>query len=77
MQIISASEAEQRLKALLDAVQHEPVMIRRQNREVAVVLSPADYRRITSANIERFQHFCDRVSESAKAHGITEQELNA
>ena len=75
MQLVSASEAKQRFAALLDTVQREPVTIRRQNREVAVVLSPADYRRLTGANIEMFQRFCDRVSENAKARGMTEREL--
>ena len=76
MQLVSASEAKQRFAALLDAVQREPVTIRRQNREVAVVLSPADYRRLTGANIEMFQRFCDRIAESAKARGMTEKELS-
>ena len=76
MQLVSASEAKQRFAALLDAVQREPVTIRRQNREVAVVLSPADYRRLTGANIELFQRFCDGVSERAKARRMTEKELN-
>ena len=40
MRYVSASEAKQRLAAVLDAAQREPVTIRRQNREVAVVLSP-------------------------------------
>lgn len=77
MQLVSASEAKQRFAALLDTVQREPVTIRRQNREVAVVLSPTDYRRLTRANIEMFQRFCDRVSEGAKARGMTEKELHA
>ena len=48
MRYVSASEAKQRLAALLDAAQREPVTIRRQNRDVAVVISPTDYRRLTS-----------------------------
>jgi PHD/YefM family antitoxin component YafN of YafNO toxin-antitoxin module len=39
MQCVSASEAKQRLAAILDTAQREPVMIRRQKRDVAVVLS--------------------------------------
>ena len=72
MRYVSASEAKQRLAAVLDAVQHEPVTIRRRSREVAVVLSPLDYRRLTAANVAEFQRFCDRVSEAAKARGLTE-----
>ena len=77
MRYVSASEAKQRLAALLDAAQREPVTIRRQNRDVAVVISPMDYRRLTSTNVEEFQRFCDRVSTSAKARGMTEDKLDA
>ena len=72
MRYVSASEAKQRLAAVLDTAQREPVTIRRQNREVAVVISPLDYRRLTSANLVEFQHFCDRVSDAARARGLTE-----
>ena len=77
MRHLSASDAKQRFAALLDAVQREPVTIRRQNREVAVVISPADYRRLTRANIDEFQRFCDRVSSKAKARGLTEDTLES
>ena len=76
MQFVSASEAKQRLAAVLDTAQREPVTIRRQNREVAVVISPLDYRRLTTANIAEFQRFCDLVSEGAQARGLTEDKLD-
>ena len=76
MRYVSASEAKQRLAALLDAAQREPVTIRRQNRDVAVVISPTDYRRLTSINVEVFQRLCDRISTAAKARGMTEEKLD-
>lgn len=76
MQFVSASEAKRRLGAVLDAAQREPVTIRRQEREVAVVLSPSDYRRLTTLNIAEFQRFCDRVSASATAKGLAEETLS-
>ena len=75
MRYVSASEAKQRLAAVIDTVQREPVTIRRQNREVAVVLSPTDFKRLTSTNIAEFQRFCDRVSQNAKARGMSEEAL--
>jgi prevent-host-death family protein len=39
MQYISATDAKPRLAALLDEAQREPVTIRRQNRDVAVIVS--------------------------------------
>ena len=76
MRYVSASEAKQRLAALLDAAQREPVTIRRQNRDIAVVISIADYRRLTSTNVEAFQRFCDRVSAAANANGMTAETLD-
>jgi prevent-host-death family protein len=75
MQSISATQAKQRLAALLDAAQREPVMIRRQNRDVAVVLSPREYDRLRALNASEFQGFCDRVAQGAAARGLTEDKL--
>lgn len=76
MQYVSASDAKQRLAALIDTAQREPVTIRRQNREVAVVLSPADYKRLTTTNVEEFRRLCDRVSSAAMAQGMSEEVLS-
>jgi prevent-host-death family protein len=75
MQYVTATEAKQRLAAILDAAQREPVMIRRQNREVAVVLSPGEYERLRGMNISEFEQFCDMVGEHAASRELTEQKL--
>jgi len=75
MKSVSATEAKQRFAALIDAAQREPVVIRRQNRDVAVIISPAEYDRIRGAQIDEFERFCDRVGAQAKARGLTEEIL--
>ena len=75
MRYVSATEAKQRLGALLDVAQREPVTIRRQNRDVAVLLSPREYDRLRAVNIDEFERFCDRVAERAAARGLTEEKL--
>ena len=75
MKYVSATEAKQRLAALLDAAQREPVMIRRQKRDVAVILSPAEYDRLRALNVEVFERFCDRVGHRAAARGLSEDQL--
>lgn len=60
-------------RRVLDAAQREPVIIRRQNRDVAVLLSPQDYERLRALNAMDFQQFCDRVAEKAAARGMTEE----
>jgi antitoxin Phd len=75
MRTVSATDAKQRLAALLDAAQREPVVIRRQNRDVAVIMSAEEYERIRDLNAGEFQRFADRVAAQAKARGMTESVL--
>ncbi len=53
--------------------QREPVVIRRQNRDVAVIMSAEEYERIRDLNAEAFQRFCDRVATQAEARGLNEE----
>ena len=76
MRSVSATEAKQRLAALLDAAQREPVVIRRQNRDVAVIMSAEEYERIRDLNAGEFQRFCDRVADQAQARGLTKATLS-
>jgi len=75
MRSISATDAKQRLAALLDAAQKEPVVITRQNREVAVIMSAEEYDKIRQINIAQFNRFCDRVGARAVSRGLTERKL--
>lgn len=75
MRYISATEAKQRLAAVLDAAQREPIVIRRQNREVAVLLSRQEYDKMRDLNVAEFQQFCDRIAEKAAARGLTQSKL--
>ena len=75
MRYVSATEAKQRLAALLDAAQREPVMIRRQRRDVAVLLSSQEYERLRSLNAAEFRRFCDQIGERTAARGLTADKL--
>lgn len=75
MRYVSATDAKQGFAEVLDAAQREPVVIRRQKRDVVVVLSVAEYEKITRLNVEEFQRFCDMVGERAAWRGVTEQKL--
>ena len=76
MLTISATEAKQGLASVLDAALREPVVIQRQKRNVAVVLSMQDYERLTQLNVREFQRFCDRVGNDAVGKELTEDGLN-
>jgi prevent-host-death family protein len=75
MRHVSAREAAQGFAAVLDAVQHEPVVIRRRKRDVAVLMSMAEYEELTRSDVEEFQRFCDMIGERAAARGLTEEKL--
>ena len=52
MQFVSDTEVNQAFAAVIDKVQREPVTIRQQNRDVAVIMSIEEYQRITRINIQ-------------------------
>jgi len=76
MKHVSSSEAKQRFAAVLDAAQHEPVTIRRQNREVAVIVSTREYERLRGLNVHEFEGFCDAMAKRARDRGLTEAALD-
>jgi antitoxin Phd len=49
MKSFSASDAKNRFGQLLDLAQAGPVRVQRQGRDVAIVMSPDEYRRMADA----------------------------
>jgi antitoxin Phd len=72
---ISATDAKQRFAAVIDAAQREPVRIRRQHRDVAIIMSTEEYDRIRGANVEELDRLCERVSKQAAERGLTDEIL--
>ena len=75
MRTVTASEAKQGLAQVIETAAREPVVIQRQKRDVAVVLSMQEYERLTRLNVAEFQRFCDQVGAAAQAAGMTEDKL--
>jgi len=75
MRTVTASEARQGLAEVLEASRREPVIIQRQKRDVAVVMSIDEYERLVHLNVAEFQRFSDRVGAKAKDAGMTEDVL--
>ena len=76
MKSVSTTDQKDRLNAIVDDAQREPVVIRREDRDVAIVLSMADYERLRAANVEELLSLQDDLSEKAAARGLTEERLN-
>ena len=75
MKRIAATEAKNRLGAILDEAQREPIVIRRQDRDIVVVLSMADYERLRAGNIQAFLDLRREVAAHAAARGLTDKRL--
>jgi prevent-host-death family protein len=75
MRTVTASEARQALAEIIDAARREPVIIQRQKRDVAVVMSMDEYERLVNLNVAEFKRFSDRVGAGAQEAGMTEEVL--
>jgi prevent-host-death family protein len=75
MKHVAATEAKNRLGAILDEAQREPIVIRRQDRDIAVVLSMADYERLRAGNVQAFLDLRKEVAAEAAAKGLTDKRL--
>ena len=71
----SASEAKQNFAAMLDAAAKQPVVIRRHDRDVAMVISPEEYARLHRLNVEKLIALCEKVGAEAEANGLTDEIL--
>jgi len=56
MKAITVTAARRRFGAVLDAAQTEPVMLRRHNRDVLVILSMEEYERISGPTSFKPRH---------------------
>jgi prevent-host-death family protein len=75
MKFVAATEAKNRLGAILDEAQREPIVIRRQDRDVAVIMSMAEFDRIRASNIDAFLAASKALAAEAKAKGLTAKKL--
>jgi prevent-host-death family protein len=75
MKRITATEAKNRLGAIIDDAQREPVIIQRQERDVAVVISMQEYERIRQGNVQAFLDARNELAAEAKRNGLTEEKL--
>lgn len=71
MQVVPTSGNEKFIRMAM----REPIAFEENGKEVAFMLSPADYYRLTKRNAESFKRFCDTVSDRAVERGLTEEIL--
>jgi prevent-host-death family protein len=75
MKKVAATEAKNRLGAILDEAQREPIVIQRQDRDIAVVVSIAEFERLRASNVNAFLEASRALAAEAKANGLTARKL--
>lgn len=75
MRKVAATEAKNRLGAILDQAQREPIVIQKQDRDFAVVLSMSEFERLRGANARAFLEARNAIAEEARAKGLTGKRL--
>lgn len=63
------------LSKAVNMAQKEPVFIKDKGKDVAVILSAKDYKRIAQSNIKALLTLCDSIGKKAKAKGLTQARL--
>jgi prevent-host-death family protein len=73
---ITLSEVSGGFEAVLDEVNRTPIVICDDGRELAVMLSIADYDRLRTGAVAAFLELRNEVSREAAENGLTEERLN-
>ncbi len=75
MQYTAEWDTEPQLKAITDAAQTGPVVIRHDQQDVAVVVSIQRYERLRQSAIDELERLCDEISDRPEARGLTDEKL--
>ena len=62
MKSIDEADAQARFDEILDEAQQQPIVIRRQGRDVAVIVRAADYERLRALNVQSFLGLREEVA---------------
>ena len=73
---MTSSEVRQNFGEFLDKGSREPVIIKRQNREIGAFVPIEDYKKLRQLRMEELDHAVAALSDEAKANGLTEALLN-
>ena len=73
MKSVNAAEAQAQLDTILDEAQQQPIAIRRESQDVAVMLSVASYERLRAGAVQAFLELRNEVAGQASAAGLTEE----
>lgn len=73
---MSSTEARANFGLFLDKGSREPVIVKRQNREVGAFVPMRDLEKLRQLRIEELRRSAKELSGEAQANGLTEEILN-
>ncbi len=76
MKYVSANEVKQNFGRVMEDVQRGPVVVKRYNRETAVIISREDYEEFRKYQVAQLLEIGSRISEEAQANGLTQKVLD-
>ena len=74
-EVVSETDARSQFDAILDEAQQEPIVIRREDQDIAAVVSMADYERLRAGHVRAFLELRDEIAREATAARLTEERL--
>jgi prevent-host-death family protein len=75
MRFIEEADAQARFVEVLDEAQEHPIIIRRQGKDFAAIVSLADYEHTRLANVQSFLELRKEIASEATMSGLTEEKL--
>ncbi len=74
---MTSTEARTNFGDFLEKGSREPVIIKRQQREIGAFIPIVEYRRLRKLSIRELSEAAHQVSDQASDRGLTEEKLNA
>lgn len=77
MRELSVTEVKRKFGAAPEAAQQGPVLIKKQRRAVAVLLSAQEYDKLRRFGLGEFDRLCDGIAGKAAARGLDDRMFRA
>ena len=75
MKVMTITEAQAAFDKVLESLADDSVILKRDERDVAAVISIEDYEKLRRLKVEEFLALCERVGRAAEASGLSEEKL--
>jgi hypothetical protein len=75
MKVMTITEAQAAFDKVLESLADDSVVLKRDEQDVAAVISIEDYEKLRRLKVEEFLALCEQVGREAEAAGLTEQKL--